>query len=130
MARGVTVFLISLFLLLAIQILLEDYFNILDKIVGPAEEDQIGGMSTSPIKPKFIGSNVLSDEQVMDYTLQKHKQAMVAKVYVEAYLDMVRNKVQVLDEGMTLRDVLRVMNYTQLDHRRLTDFMFDSDDAF
>lgn len=69
MARGVTVFLISLFILLAVQILLEDYFNVLDKIVGPAEEDLIGGMSASPIRPKFIGSNVLSDEQVIDYTL-------------------------------------------------------------
>lgn len=55
---------------------------------------------------------------------------MVAKVYVEAYLEKVQKRAEALEESITLQDVLRVMNYTHLDHRRLTDFMFDHDDAF
>lgn len=89
MARPFFIFITSLFILISLQILLEDYFNIFDIILGPLEEADES--KVFQVKPKFINTNVVSDEQLMDYVFQKSNQVKLAHLYLRRLIPSLKN---------------------------------------
>lgn len=128
MARPFFVFLSSLFILIAIQILLEDYFNVFDAILGPLDESE--DSKSFQVRPHFINSNVVSDEQLVDYMMQKAKQMTVARTYVRKYVNALRHQGATVDVDMiSLKDVFRDMNYNREDHLYLLNLLFAEEDG-
>ena len=88
MARPFLVFITTLLILITMQLLLEDYFNIFDLILGPLDDSE--DSKIFQVKPKFINTNVVSDEQVMDYVFQKSKQVKLAQLYVRRLINSLK----------------------------------------
>ena len=130
MPRNISIFMIALFGLLFVQVIIEEYFDVIEMFMGKSYT-RGGHGNHDPIKPKFLSSNIQSDEQILDYIIKKYKKIFVLRLYVDSYVqDLKSGRITVppsaeSKNNVTLVDVLQNMNYTVNSHKKLLDHFFE-----